>query len=244
MYDDSQADLKINGSGRASGGSYNFIKINGSGKIMGDVKCNELVINGSGEVNGKVESKIIRINGSGHINGELKTREIKINGSSDFDAEFSCDNISISGSAYIRKNLDAQTVKVNGSVKVDGDSNAETFNSCGMFEIGGLLNSDNINVELYWHRSYAKEIGGENIKIMVGKNRLGFFRSILSLGAHNPSLSADLIEGNDVTLENTIAKVVRGNNITIGKGCDIGLVEYKGIFNKTGDARVGEERKV
>lgn len=37
----------------------------------------------------------------------------------------------------------------------------------------------------------------------------------------------ETIEGDDIHLELTRARVVRGNNVSIGSGCDIDLVEYK-----------------
>ena len=36
----------------------------------------------------------------------------------------------------------------------------------------------------------------------------------------------NLIEGDNIHLENTICDIVRGDNITIGKGCTIGTIEY------------------
>lgn len=243
MYEDSQADLRIDGSGRASGGSYNCVRINGSGKVTGDLVCNEFIINGSGEVNGDVESGKFRINGSGTVRGNLKAEELKVNGSCNFDASVTCESIMISGSSDIRQNLDAQQVKINGSLKIDGDCNAEQFVSKGMFEIGGLLNADNVDVHLYWHKSRVREIGGETITVRLGSNRFGMLRSILPLSFHKPGLETNTIEGDEIYLENTTAKVVRGNNVTIGAGCDIGLVEYKGIYQKTGDAKVEQEIK-
>jgi hypothetical protein len=37
---------------------------------------------------------------------------------------------------------------------------------------------------------------------------------------------------------------VRGANIKIGDGCEIGLVEYTGSFEQTGRAIVKENRKI
>jgi cytoskeletal protein CcmA (bactofilin family) len=244
MENNIRGDLRIDGSGSSAGGVFNVVKINGAGKVTGDVDCNELVINGSGDVRGRVETMKLRINGSGHVAGDLKAQEFKVNGSADLDGSVSSDNINISGSADIRNSLDTRQAKIDGSLKIGGDCNAENFTSNGIFEIGGLLNADDVDVHLYWHRSRAREIGGGRITVKLG-NSTGFsvLRAIFTLGMHNPGLETDSIEGDEVYLENTTAKVVRGNNVTIGQGCDIALVEYKGVYNKTGDARVAEERK-
>ena len=53
-------------------------------------------------------------------------------------------------------------------------------------------------------------------------------------------LVADIIEGDDIYLENTHAKVVRGNNITLGPGCEIAFVEYKNDFKQDKEATVGD----
>ena len=48
MSEDTRGDLRIDGSGSASGGAYNTVRINGSGKVTGDITCVEIIINGSG----------------------------------------------------------------------------------------------------------------------------------------------------------------------------------------------------
>lgn len=244
MDENLKSDLRIDGSGSASGGQYNSVRINGTGKVNGDISCNEFTINGSGEVVGNVESENVRINGSGNIKGSVKTTKLRVNGSANFESGVSAENITISGSTDVGKNLNAQQIKINGSVKVDGDCSAEKFHSNGLFEIGGLLNADDVEIDLYWHRSRAREIGGERITVSLGTNKFGVLKAIFSLGIHNPSLETDSIEGDEITIENTTAKVVRGNNVTIGNGCNISLVEYKGTYKKTGDAIVAEERKI
>ncbi len=63
-------------------------------------------------------------------------------------------------------------------------------------------------------------------------------------GRHEKELTVDVIEGDDVYLENTMAKIVRGNNVTIGSGCKIELVEYKGSFKQDGGAEIGTNKKI
>jgi cytoskeletal protein CcmA (bactofilin family) len=60
----------------------------------------------------------------------------------------------------------------------------------------------------------------------------------------NKELTADIIEGDDVYLENTQAKVVRGNNIELGPDCEIELVEYKDSFKQDEKADVGTHTKI
>jgi cytoskeletal protein CcmA (bactofilin family) len=236
-------DLKINGSGTASGGAYNLVRINGAGRITGDLECCDLVINGSGDVNGNAQCETVKVNGSGRIGGDVKSKEVKVSGTANFGSGIACETFKILGSADVKADVEADTLDINGSMKAGGNCSAEEFSSSGMFEIGGLLNSESIDIRLYWHKSRAKEIGGEKIKVALGKSGLGVIKAIFP-GINFPQLEAELIEGDDITLENTAAKVVRGNNVVIGGGCDIGLVEYKGSFRKNTGAKVAEEKKI
>ena len=233
--------LIISGYGTAAGGEYSTVRINGRGKITGDVVCDECIINGSGDIEGTVRTKEMAINGTARITDSLHADELKVNGAAGFQKSVRCEQLTVSGSADIGDALSAQDIKVSGALKVTGGCSVERFNSSGRFEIGSLLNAGEINVSLHWSKSSAKEIGGETITVRRGARGLDAIRSIFSI---EPGLSADIIEGNDIDLEHTAAKVVRGTNVTLGSGCDIGLVEYTGVLRKKGGPRVGEEKKV
>ena len=187
-----------------------------------------------------VESKLVHINGTGHIMRAVKTSELKVRGGATFDGDVSCDSTTVSGTATFMSSLEAKSIKISGSAKIDGDCNADKFNSTGLFQTGGLLSADTIDVKLSWGASSAREIGGENITIKMGPG-LSVTQTIFR---HTPHLKTDSIEGNEILLESTTAKVVRGNNVTIGEGCDIRLVEYSGVLKKMGNARIEEERKI
>ncbi len=233
-------DLVIGGYGSAGGGQYGAVKINGYGKIGGDVQCDIMRINGAGETMG-VECDSIHVNGSGDIGGALKTRELKVNGTGTFSGAANSETATVTGTATFKAGLSAQLLNVSGSIHVGGDCSAERFVSSGVFTVDGLLSADHIEVYLDWNKSRAKEIGGADISVKPGPRGMGVLRSLFS---HSPVLEADTIEGNELSLELTKARVVRGNNVSLGDGCEIGLVEYKGTLRKTGNARVGEEKKI
>lgn len=240
--DSKKQDLKINGFADAPGGEYGAVRVNGMGRITGDVYCQgAFTVNGSGDVTGNVISKSLQINGSGHICGSLNTDSASICGIGDIEGKVVCQELSVSGSAHIKKDLNAQTVKVSGSLKIKDGCNAERFESTGIFEVGGLLNADSVDVVLHWSKSRAKEIGGESITVRRGLRGLDVIRQIFSV---DPGLEADIIEGTFLHLEHTHAKVVRGRNVTLGSGCEIGVVEYTDTLRKTGGANVGEEKKI
>lgn len=221
------ADLKINGRGSAGGGKYNSVLINGSGTIDGDLECIRLNINGYGDVKGNVKANSVDIHGNSPIKGSLRAKKAKIHGTADINGNLSVD--------------EAETY---GSISVNGDCNAEIFKIEGTFAIKGLLNAGELKLSLYGS-SEACEIGGAEITVKKG-GKLSFLglKDIFTSGGHDRELTVDIIEGDDVYLENTQAKVVRGNTIILGSGCKIELVEYRNNFKNDEGAEVGTHKKI
>ncbi len=221
-------DLRINGLGSSSGGSYNIIQINGKGDINGDIDCAELQINGLGCIHGNVKTGGARIAGKSEIDGNLKAQEIITDGMTEVGGAISADKI-----------------ENRGMLKVEKDCGSETFKSQGGFTIGGLLNAERIDVDIY-AASRAREIGGQEIEIRSG-DAFGFKKFLTSLfpGLQlDRTLSAETIEGDSIYLENATVKVVRGRDVKIGPGCKIDVVEYKTSFHQDIGATVKENRKV
>ena len=81
-----------------------------------------------------------------------------------------------------------------------------------------------------------KEIGGETIRVDRG-HKFGLFGRF-------KKLTAEIIEGDDIYLECTRAKVVRGGKVVIGYGCEIELVEYRTDFERANDAKVAKNQKL
>lgn len=245
MDNNYRGDIKINGTGSAGGGTYNSVIIKGAGKITGDLKCNVFQVSGTGTIDGNLDATEGRISGTGTVEGDVRSEQFKINGSGKIAGNMTGSDFAVSGSGTVIKNVEVHNIKIEGSLKIGMDCNAEVFTSDGSFDIGGLLNADEININLLGFKSKAREIGGGKITVSIGPaHGLGVLKTIISMGILNPVLEADVIEGDEIMLENTSARIVRGNNITIGPGCDIGTVEYKGHYVKNGDARVGTETKV
>ncbi|MGB9200668.1 polymer-forming cytoskeletal protein [Methanobacterium sp.] len=221
-------DLKIYGQGSTSGGKFKNVIIKGSGQIKGDMECNNLKIYGDGQFDGnlKVEDNI-NIKGKTEFNGEIKAKKFKIQGEVQVKGEIFADDTSITG-----------------NITTDNDFNAETFTSEGGFTINGLLNADQIKINIYWPCK-VHEIGCSEIKVKkdVKMSFLGL-KDMIKPVCSNKILTADIIEGDLIYLENTNAKIVRGNNVTIGTGCKIELVEYKESFKKDEKSIVDKNNKI
>ncbi|WP_040212920.1 polymer-forming cytoskeletal protein [Clostridium polynesiense] len=238
-----RGDLKISGSGSAGGGKYNLIKISGSGTVKGDVHCRELSISGSGKIDGDIEALYIKLSGSGKILGNVKGEEIKVSGSGHFGGDVEVQQVKISGSSKVEGKVSAEEISISGSFKavkkIEGgimyhrgalaceSCEVENFDSDGSFNITTLLSADVIDIKLVG-RCAAREIGGEIINIRKGTSRKGLMFSIFgSLFDQEGSLKSEVIEGDEIYLENTEAKIVRGSKVIIGPGCSIEGIEYK-----------------
>jgi cytoskeletal protein CcmA (bactofilin family) len=222
-----RVDLKIYGQGTSSGGKYKTISIMGDGEINGETNCNDIKIYGEGSLTGNLTvENTVNIKGQTAIKGNLKAKKIKLQGELDVDGE-----------------LFADEAVLTGSLTTNGDCNAEIFNLEGNFTINGLLNADILKINLYWPCK-VREIGGSEISVKRdGKLSFLGIKNRFMPGGNN-ELKAEIIESDDVYLENTIAKVVRGNNITLGPGCKIELVEYKNNFKQDKGSEVGSKRTI
>jgi len=228
MTNNRRNDLRINGLGSSSGGSYNFVQINGKGDINGDLECEDL-----------------QINGLGCIHGNAKAGTARIAGKSEIDKNFSGQQIIIDGMTEVGGSVSADRVENRGMLKISRDCESETFRSQGGFNVGGLLNADKIDIEMYVASS-AREIGGQEIEIKAG-SAFGFKKflsSLFPMWQLNHYLTAETIEGDSIYVENATVKVIRGKDVKVGPGCQIDVVEYKNNYYKDTASSVKEEKKV
>lgn len=249
-----RGDLKISGTGSVGGGSYNYVKISGAGKVTGSIDCRQLSISGAGKIQGEVRAEDISISGSGKIEGATYCQEVSVSGAGRFLGDVQCKSISTSGSCKIDGGLKGEEVSISGSIAIDRKIEAdiikvsgiitafglegERFYGDGIFKIEELLNADKIDIAIRG-RCEAKEIGGEEITIRTGRNNIGgFLQSLFSFGYDEGSLRSEVIEGDVLYLENTTARMVRGDKVVIGPGCTIENLEYKSSLEVSEKSRV------
>jgi len=118
----------------------------------------------------------------------------------------------------------------------------ELFQLNGAVEVDGLLSADRIEIKV-GHHSTVKEMGGERITV-IHQSSTNFIKKVLNMFLkRNDVLEADIIEGDDIHLEATKAKLVRGNKVVIGDKCQIERVEYTGSLDVHEHAKVlGSEK--
>lgn len=233
-------DLTINGFGSSGGGSFGKVTLNGSGKVNGDVDCLEFESNGHGTVNGNITSQKIRMNGYGKLNGSVKsTVSVQIDGKGYIEKNATVKKMTTNGFVTIGGPVKGHEFVLNGNAKINGDCEVELFKADGAFKINGLLSADQIHIKAHGH-CQAEEIGGQDIRVRFQKSGvLKFLKHFISL-----KLETRLIEGNTIELENTHAKVVRGENIIIGPNCEIELVEYTGTLKNLKGSKIKESKKI
>ncbi len=252
-----RGSLSISGAGKATGGVYESIKISGSGKIEGAVEAETITISGSGKIEGGVKAQSLRVSGAGKIMGAAEVRELQVSGSGkiegdvrgeSFHASGSCKvqgsvrtgELSTSGSMKIAQDVHAKNAKFSGSARVGGQVQAERFYASGAFHIEKLLSADVIEVRLYG-RSYAGEIGGEKIDVRKYEGGIWFLRW---LWGGDQRLETNNIEADEIYLEATVAKIVRGKRVTIGKECRIEHLEYSESVQIDPSSTVKEQVRV
>ena len=199
----------------------------GEGKIEGDVDCNDLKIYGEGTIKGDLTvEETMDIKGHAAIKGDLEGEKLKIQG----DIEFN----------YVT----VDEAEIMGNISVKEDFNAEKFKVEGGFNINGLLNADEIEIYLYWPCK-VHEIGCSEIKVKR-ESKLSFFglKNMIMPNGSPKGLTADVIEGDEIYLEYTNARVVRGNEVELGPGCVVELVEYKNEFKQDEGAKVDTSKKI
>lgn len=219
----------ISGSGKIAGGMYEDVKISGSGVIDGDIDAWDVKVSGSAKFKGNVVSRSVKVSGSASFHGRIETGECKFSGSGDVAGELQASLLATSGSLSCRGNVRAHDLRISGSLRTYGDVEAESFDVSGSFRVDGLLNASSIDVRVGGPCS-AREIGGDRIRVAPAP--VAFFWRVFSwlselLGfGKKGALTAELVEGTDIDLNWTRARIVRGNRVRIGPGSVVDLLEY------------------
>lgn len=132
-------------------------------------------------------------------------------------------------------------MEVSGGLEIGGNAKVEIFKVHGGFKIEGMLYAGTIELMMNG-TCRAKEIRGQRITV---RKKIST-RNLLAYLAPFPAvrLKVDVIEGDDIELEGTIARVVRGNSVKIGPGCEIGRVEYKHHYEDNPKATVATVERV
>jgi cytoskeletal protein CcmA (bactofilin family) len=231
----------ISGAGKLSGGTYDTVKVAGSGKIEGDVDANQISTAGACKIEGNVKTQRMKTAGACKIVGDVQAGELKTAGSCNVEGRVQAEALESVGAQTVLKSITAKQIDVTGSLRVGGDVEADRFTGKGSIDIGGLLSADEVHLEL-GGRSSVREIGGEQIEVRKLSRGWHF---IINFGSWGPGgLETETIEGDQIYLEATRAKVVRGKRVVIGEDCRIDSVEYGESLQVDQSSTVKQQVKV
>ncbi|PHO07670.1 hypothetical protein BFT35_05170 [Thermoanaerobacterium thermosaccharolyticum] len=242
-------NIKIVGDNTSAGGLFNNVSVVGNEIFNSSVDCVYIKVAGDCTINGDLKTASGVVAGDINIKGSLSADMLKVAGNMTVDGDKSIKNLITHGNTTINGNISSEKIDANGYFTVKGNCNSEVFKSKSIvLKLNGLLNADDIDIQIYGS-NFVREIGGEKIVIKRGSEsifkRLKLIKSlILSHDMCKGNLTTDVIEGDEIYLEYTTAKVVRGKNVTIGEGCNIELVEYVDNFNQHNDSVVRESKKI
>ncbi|NEU05768.1 polymer-forming cytoskeletal protein [Clostridium senegalense] len=239
-------EFKISGSTVVNGSveSNGQLKMNGSGKIKGNAKCDTLKTSGSSKFIGNLSCNEGAVSGSCNIEGEIKANVFEISGGCTVLKDASIENLRASGACNFHESVTSKEMVVNGGIKVSKNVESEIFKASGSFEIGQMLNADEVFIKLGGF-CRVKEIGCSKIEVnkSFGKSIIRDFISIFSKNL-DMELEVETIEADYIYLENTKAKVVRGENVIIGKNCEIDLIEYKNEYKCDEESVVNKVERI
>ncbi|MEK0316490.1 hypothetical protein [Cohnella sp. 56] len=223
MADKERPDLKMVGTTSSNGGVFGQVKITGECEIRGNLDCERLTC--TGEV-------VVR--------GQLTVSALKMTGVCEVESGFHSGEIRGAGEVKAQGSLRSEKVKFQGQLAARGDVELGTAELRGAIVCEGLLSAERLELSLFGP-SAVHELGGGRLR--VRRSRLGALKSLATPGAA-ASLKAALIEGDDVELQHTEAELVRGGDVVIGPGCNIGRVEYRRELRVDASSSVGERVRI
>ncbi|MCS7198328.1 MAG: hypothetical protein NZ930_06600 [Candidatus Bipolaricaulota bacterium] len=224
------------------------MKTAGSCRVSGDVRAEQMKTAGSCTIEGDVYADVVKIAGTQSIGGSLKAKEIASAGSLRVTHDVEAEKFLSRGGFEIGGLLSAEEIKIElggGRVAEIGGTRIEVRRRGQAF--WGWRREP--RVHLYLERgseglleSIFEELGqiGEEVERMMSESLGHAFGWPRGSGY----LEADAIEGDEIFLENTRARAVRGKKIQIGEGCEIDSVEYSESLEIAPGAQVKEQKRV
>lgn len=256
--------LNFNEVGKCKGGIFDNVNVTGTGKIEGNVKCSKFDSSGSAKVFGTTECNEFFTSGLSKVEGNILASKVDISGLLKCTGNINSIEIDTGGIINVEGNIKSDIIHGQGYLKANNNIDCESINLNGILNCNGFLNCEEINISLNGISNF-NEVGASRINIKKGhgnyckKFRMSEKKSInfekvssnliglglLSIRTYTESkLFANIIEADEISLENSEIKVVRGKNIKVGKGCYIESLEYSESIEIDEDSIVAEIKNI
>ncbi|MCR2804176.1 hypothetical protein [Paenibacillus soyae] len=226
-YKQALPNMRMSGVIRAAGGRYGTVQVDGVGRIFGDISA----------------AKGFRTNGVLNVEGRIVTPELHMDGKLTAEGGLTAGSVRMDGIAKIGGAISAEKLNLNGILSAGGSVEAESIDARGVMKVSGLLNAGSLALGLTHKASSIGEIGAEQVKVRLLSGSKWSWLWEWAMPLSKPRLDGCLIEGDEIMLEYTHADIVRGSRVTIGRGCKIGLVEYRDALHVHPSAEVLKEEK-
>lgn len=240
-------DMTITGTGMIAAGEYDSVRISGKGKSEGHIRCKDFICSGSFSGASDIECENrMEISGSFKNTGALGTRSLHISGSAENGGAVSAETVSTSGRFEVKGIIRASDFSVHGVLVACDDIEVEKVAVHGRISCAGLINAEEFSIKMADNcKSEAESLGGSLIFIRK-KFSLNLFAGIRKAFRFAVPLFtvAESIEGDEIDIEYTKAKTVRGRSVKIGKGCEIDLIQYTEAADISPGAKVGKVEKI
>ncbi len=240
-------NVSISGSGTVASGEYEAIRISGSGKLNGLVRCSAFSSSGSSRGAELDCSGAVKVSGSSSFSKSMKAQSLGVSGSLELGGDLRVgQELQCSGSLDCGGSIRCGSLRVTGEVEADEDVEAETVNVSGILDCEGLLNAETLLIT--GSGMTIGSIGGSSITIRR-PTVMGKLAKIPLLSTLFKSVTGKIevkgsIEGDTVELENVHCPRVSGRVVTIGKDCQIDLVQYSQELQLDPGAKVGKSEKL
>lgn len=212
--------IKLSGASSIEECNCVYFSSSGASKVKGDLRADEANISGATKVQGNADVGELDSSGSLKIMGKTKADKMDLSGASKFMGKVELGKLSSSGSTKFMENLEGKNISVSGAFKAEKSIKAGTFKASGVFEIKGTLKGEEIMLKPGGRSCSIGKISGGDILVESGGGGLFSF-------GKGGSLKVEEITGDEIYLENTTAKLVKGNSVKIGPGCSIDKLEAK-----------------
>jgi cytoskeletal protein CcmA (bactofilin family) len=235
-------NLRITGTGGSEGGQFRDVKVVGDAHFDDDIDCLAFRVTGTASVYGNLKCTSCAVSGTLDVEKDLETGQAKVSGNLTIGGNLKVQELKSFGETKVSGSVAGENVQLEGGFNIKGNCEAEQLNVKGVFRIGGLVNAETVSLALH-SRCEVKEIGGERIDIRRADGNMlkKLFGSLfLPADFYEGTLAAESIEGDDIYIEHTKVRVVRGANVTIGPGCTVERVEYTGRFENRFGSDVAE----
>jgi cytoskeletal protein CcmA (bactofilin family) len=229
-------DYRVSGNSVMDGGCYNRISCAGSCKVSSELVCRELKASGSFRACAGVDCNgPVRSSGVFQCAGDLLAGNLSNSGTMTVQGSLKSGDIVSSGSLHVAGSVKGADLRSTGGLTVEGDVEADSFTSTGSLTVGGMVNADTVNIRLSVMKGTVGSIGGAKV-VVTRSASSGLLTSLLK--PDSSALVCDSIEGDQIELTGVKAKVVRGADVVIHGGCEIGQVEYTGTCTIDPEAQV------